>query len=200
MALERSISLEPQEPTGNQTSLALRHALPGSGSVLDLGPAQGGNVTFFASRGCKLFIADLRGSVFSTPPPSVRKEALLLALDRDLPGDECFDLILVWDLLNYLSDIEIKLLSERLQTISRENTMLFALISIRKEIPDRPGQYQIVDSERIHYVMGSQFQRPSPQHKEPGLARLLPGFKVSSTYLLRNGMQEYLFRCPSTRS
>ncbi len=194
MAPESLPQLEQQEARGQQTSLALRHALPASGSVLDLGPAQGGNVAFFASRGCKLFIADLRGTVFSNPPPSVRRDALALALDRDLPRGQSFDLVLLWDLLNYLDAAEIGMLGARLRSVCRASTIVYALISIRKNVPDRPGRYSVVDEGHIHYEVRSKLERPSPLLKEPELARLLPGFSVDSTYLLRNGMQEYLLQ------
>ena len=181
-----------------RSSLALEHALapigPTGGSVLDLGSAFGSNVSFFASRSCKVFIADLNNSLFVATNLAARAEALDEALNRDIPGSEEFDLILVWDLLNYLDTAEIRILGTRLATVCHESTLLYGLISIRKEIPDRPGRYEIRDAKTIVYSVDTRLQRPSPLHKEPELARLMPDFEVESTYLLRHGMMEYLFR------
>ncbi len=37
--------------------------------------------------------------------------------------------------------------------------------------------------------------RPAPRYTEIDLKQLMPGFRVYSSYLLRNGMKEYLFVC-----
>jgi hypothetical protein len=181
-----------------RSSLALEHALApvagGSGLVLDLGPASGSNVSFFAERGCKLFIADLNSSLFGATNLADRSDALALALDRDIPANESFDLVLLWDLLDYLDDVEIRILASRLQPVCHATTLLYGMISIRKEIPDRPSRFEIRNIRSIRYSPGSQYQRSAALHKEPELAKLMPDFEVESTYLLRHGLQEYLFR------
>ncbi len=184
--------------SAEHTSLALEHALApvasGGGFVLDLGPASGSNVSFFAERGCKLFIADVNSSLFGSSNPPDRAEALDLALARDIPATESFDLVLLWDLLDYLDDAEIRSLGSHLRPVCHATTLLYAMISIRKEIPDRPSRFEIRNVGSILYSPGSQFQRPAALHREPELAKLMPDFEVESTYLLRHGMQEYLFR------
>ncbi|MCP4200680.1 MAG: hypothetical protein GY769_01945 [bacterium] len=189
-----AVEAKPEE----HTSLALEHALAPIGSdhgfVLDLGPASGANVSFFAERSCKLFIADLNSSIFGSANPADRAEALGRALDLDIPTSDPFDLILLWDLLDYLDDAEIRILGSRLRPVCHATTLLYGMISIRKEIPDRPSRFEIRNVGSILYTAGSQFLRRSALHKEPELAKLLPDFEVESTYLLRHGMQEYLFR------
>ncbi len=179
-------------------SLALAHAIvpvrANGGFVLDLGPASGANISFFAERGCKLFIADLNSSLFGSTDSANRAEALELALVRDIPATETFDLILLWDLLDYLDDREIRILASRLQAVCHAATLLYGMVSIRKEIPDRPSRFEICDVGSIRYSPGSPLRRPAPLHKEPELVKLMPDFEVESTYLLRHGKQEYLFR------
>ncbi len=191
-------------PAGGQSgakehpSLALEHAVgpirSGGGCVLDLGPAAGANVAFFAGLGCKLFIADLNSSLFGAITLADRAVALDQALTRDIPAEETFDLILLWDLLDYLDDAEIRILGARLRPVCRRSTLVYSLISYRKEIPDRPIRFEIRNVKAIHYAPESQLMRPAPLHKEPDLAKLMPGFEVDSTYLLRHGKQEYLFK------
>lgn len=179
-------------------SLALVHAIapirPHGGFVLDLGSASGANVSFFAELGCKLFIADLNSSLFSAGTPADRAEALDLALGRDIPEGERFDLILLWDLLDYLDDPEIRILAARLSPLCRDGALLYSMVSIRKEIPDRPSRFEIRATDTISYYPGSNLQRAAPLHKEPDLAKLMPDLEVESTFLLRHGTQEYLFR------
>ena len=184
--------------TREYPSLALEHALSPltsrGGYVLDLGPAVGPNVAFFSRRNCRLYIADLHSSLFSTPMPADRAEALESALARDLPAGETFDLVLTWDLFNYLEESEVRLLGARLRPACGERTILYSMISTRKEIPDRPARFEIQNKKTIAYTYDSELERPAPQYKEPDLARYLTEFEVESTYLLRNGTQEYLFR------
>lgn len=185
-------------PDRRHPSLALVHAiapLPQQGGfVLDLGSASGPNVSFFAQLGCKLFIADLSNSLFGATNPGDRAFALDQALDRDIPAGESFDLILLWDLFDYLDDAEIRILAARLRPLCHEKTLLYATVSIRKRIPDRPSRYEIRDASSISCSPATQFERPAPLHKEPDLAKLMPDFEVESTFLLRHGTQEYLFR------
>lgn len=189
-----------QDSAGAQErpSLALEHAIAPvkarGGFVLDLGPACGPNVTFFAGLGCKLYIADLNNSLFTARTLAGRAEALENALGREIPSHESFDLVLLWDLLDYLDDAEIRILGARLRPVCRATSLLYGMVSYRKEIPDRPARYEIRDLKTIGSTPDSPLTRPAPLHKEPELARLLPDFEVDSTYLLRHGMQEYLFR------
>lgn len=188
----------PDSGMQERPSLALEHAITSvrarGGFVLDLGSASGPNVTFFSGLGCKLYIADLNNSLFSTTTLADRAEALDQALGREIPANESFDLVLLWDLLDYLDDAEIRILGARLRPVCRATALLYGMVSYRKEIPDRPVRYEVRDLKTIGSAVDSPLVRPAPLHKEPELAKLLPDFEVDSTYLLRHGMQEYLFR------
>ena len=71
--------------------------------------------------------------------------------------------------------------------------MLLAFISTLKSIPERPAKYSIVDHETITSQRLSDIHRPCPQYQEPQLVKLMPGYVVLNSYLLRNGFKEYLF-------
>ena len=83
---------------------------------------------------------------------------------------------------------------ERLKQYCRPGTLLFALIATRKQIPVEPRPFQILSPEQILYSRAEARQRPGPCYHEQELLRRLKGFRVDSRYLLRNGMQEYLFQ------
>ena len=109
------------------------------------------------------------------------------------PEDTRFDLILAWDLLNYLEPEQIGVLGRRLAGFSYGVTRLFAMVAMHREIPARPCAFRIRDAETLDYEALTPRTRPAPRHTEPALRRLLPGFDVASTCVLRNGMQEYVF-------
>lgn len=166
-------------------------------SILDLGPASGSNVGYFSELGCRLHVADLYRSLNQeNGRPAGETLGFARACREMLPDPEggAFDFILAWDLLNYLTEDEIRVLARHLTALCRPGSELFALISIRHRIPSQPLRYQILEGGRLSYSEPSPHQRTSPEYKEPLLKRLLPGFAVERCFLLRHGFQEYLFR------
>ena len=179
--------------------------------VLDLGPAHGATVEFFSQYSCKLYVADLYRSlkVHRADPgidrlpdkpdePQDEEEAAAeraRIFDELLPydGDTRFDLVLAWDLLNYLEPEQIEVLSRRLARFSHSGTKLFAMVAIHQEIPARPCAFKIRDTETLEYDELTHRTRTAPRHTEPALRRLMSGFDVESTCVLRNGLQEYVF-------
>ncbi len=181
-------------------SLALKHVLRrfravGGTRILDLGPAIGRNVQYLGRFAPKIHIADLYGTLRGLKsrrgPDRSRFEKIL---DSDLPepGGRPFDLILAWDLLNYLERPHLTQLGEHLGKLCRRESLLFALIANQKQISDTPTRFLIIDADTLRYETGSRSTRIAPQYKEPDLDRLMPAFEVETSYLLRNGMQEYV--------
>ncbi len=162
--------------------------------VLDLGPAVGRNVAFLAGFSCKLFIADLHQTLFPGAAGALSPTSLASRLARDLPAIEGgpMDAILAWDLINYLEPPEIEALGVELRRYCRTGTTLFTMISTLKEMPGRARSFEIADRDTLIYGDAGGVGRLSPRYKEPDLSRLLPDFKVETTFLLRNGMQEYV--------
>jgi len=164
--------------------------------VLDLGPACGSNVEFLARFGCKLYIADLLDGAFpgtrvaSEPPRAGREVHDRLPVARE---DAQFDVILAWDLFNYIRSDALQALCGRLRQLRRQGGVLFALISTRSRIPAEPMRFRIVDDRHLSYEVSSLATRRSPRYVSSEMERLLPGFRVTRSFLLRNGMQEYVF-------
>ncbi len=192
---------EPHPEPGRHQSLALAHLLGRLRSaggvkhrILDLGPATGGNVSFFARYPCTLQIADLHQSLRShlASGQAGRRDAFRQLLLRELARTGSVDQILAWDLLNYLTAEEVAMLGERLLAHCHDGSLVYALIATRKEIPQSPMRFEILESNLLAYDLESRLTRPSPQYKEPDLARMLPAFEVEATFLLRNGLQEYV--------
>jgi len=160
--------------------------------VLDLGRAIGSNVSFFSQFSCKLFIADIHQSL---PSLSGDREPFEESVREMLPGGDVapVDLILAWDLFNYMEPAQIGTLTEALAPLSTRETLLFAMISTLKEIPHKPLDYEIRDSQTLSYEADPRLKIPCPRYKEPLLERTMPSFAVETSFLLRNGTQEYLF-------
>jgi len=167
---------------------------PPKKTVLDLGQALGENVR--RMEGAKLFIANFFESLHEGGSPA-RADAKTFAAScsrlLDFGDDVRFDLVLVWDIFNYLSLPEVEVLAKRLVAYSRPGTRIMALVSIQKKIPDRPFRFVIRDRDSLRYEVLSTGVRDCPRHNESDLLKRMTGFKVERGMLLRNGMREYTF-------
>lgn len=163
--------------------------------IIDLGPAVGANLEYLTARFlCKFFVGDLYRSLLADgarfSDPETDHEALLRGA---LPAVAApFDLVLAWDLFDYLTRRQIRALSTVLADLCRPGGQLFAMVSIGTEIPASPGTFVFHDAETIIYRDRSAATRPAPRYRPSDVAELTPGFTVDRTYLLRHGVQEYL--------
>jgi hypothetical protein len=193
----------PVHPVATGPSSEARHSLALSGlishiagrpgcRILDLGAANGTNVAFLSRYPCKLHIADLYRSLRREGGPLPRAaDQFDRALALQLPEGE-FDLVLAWDFLDYLNEVQLEVLGRHLRRRTAPQARVFALISYLSEIPDRPYAFHIMDEETLRYADPSGLERPSPKYKEPELLRRLPDFAVETSFLLRHGVQEYV--------
>lgn len=166
------------------------------GRVLDLGPALGASVEFLAGYSVQLYIADLYRSLRSSTgrlPPDAPRLKRALADQLPLPGEGPFDLILAWDLLNYFDTDHLEVLGHHLGGLCRPGGQLFALVATRGLISDRPLNFEILGRDVLRYGATAATERPSPRYHETSLERRLDAFAVQTSFLLRNGMQEYIF-------
>ena len=162
-------------------------------NVLDLGSAVGSNVEFLSQYGCKLFIEDLYAALSSrTSGEGDLAGSEFFADFLSLPEDTRFDVILAWDLFNYLHRKELATFSEQLRRFSHKGTLLLALISYHKQIPTQPYRFKIKDEQTLVYERRTGSERPSPRLAPAEVTGLLKGFRVDRSFLLKHGIQEYL--------
>jgi len=173
-----------------------RKAVDGGRPVLlDLGLALGANVDFFADRGFRMQIADLYRSL---PPeaPVLEPEALAEPLAAALPDPpEGASLVIAWDVFNYFPLRALGALGDRLAQCMAPDGMIFALLATLKTMPPLPQRYRVIDAETLEtFETDPATAVESPRYRQPDLERALPAFRVETTYLLRAGVQEYIFR------
>jgi hypothetical protein len=164
--------------------------------ILDLGPALGTNVEFWSRFPCRIYIEDFYRN-YRNAQASSSEEAGMVKMEELLPQCQgiSFDIILAWDLLNYLDQEELALLVRHLMPACRPGTLLFALISSHSNMPEEPCTYRIIDPERMICAVRTDRMRACPRYHPKDIARLMTPFSISSSFLLRNGTQEYVFVC-----
>lgn len=156
--------------------------------VLDLGGPIGSNVELYARHGARITFAD----VFRFYEPSETANASDFA--AMLPDRTShIDIILAWDLMNYLSLAEIGWLVARVSESSAPGAVLMSLVACAGSIPETPSQHTILDRETLHITPSGPNVRPSPAYSEQTLLRTFSGMTVKSRFQLRSSMVEYLF-------
>jgi hypothetical protein len=164
--------------------------------VLDLGPAVGSNVEFLSRFDCKIYIEDLYAALSSRQPSGGETEeagAQFFADFLPLPESARIDVVLAWDRFDYLTRKELRRFVEHLGRFCHAGTYVFALISYGKTIPAQPMRFRILDEETLLYEPVTAATRPSPRYAPAELNDILKGFRVGRSFLLRHGIQEYLF-------
>jgi hypothetical protein len=156
-------------------SLIQRLHAGGRWVVFDLGSVHSATLRVFGRFRCRIEIVELAEALDSlngeVDPRRIRQRA-----DALLPArrTETADVVLCWDLINYLNQP--------------------ALTDSAKAMPERPSTFVPVDDQRILQHVTPGRERPAPRYSPEDLARCMPRYTVERGRLLRNGMQEFLFK------
>ncbi len=165
--------------------------------ILELGPVRGDNLEFWARYSPSVYIADLRSRLPLPVPAENPDEADPPEPDwggiLDLPEGRRFDVILAWDLLNYLDLRSAASLMRYLGRFCRPGTRFFALMFDQKEMPGEITIYRIVDPGRLRYDRGRPAMCACPRHQPRAIAGIMHGFRPLNSFRLQNGIVEYLF-------
>ena len=84
-------------------------------------------------------------------------------------------------------------LIEHLKAHCREGALLFMLTSTRKEIPSTPARLVITKDQMLQYEPRTQETINNPNHTPLAFEKMMKGFHLLHSFMLKNGMQEYVF-------
>ena len=169
--------------------------------ILDLGNAQGPNVEFFSQVPSRIHVEDLYHSWAHLPPRSEDANAFSAQeLEALLTHDRAtrFDIIMGWDLFDYFDADFIAVLTAHLRRHCRKGALLFMLTSTRREIPLTPARLIISNDEMLHYTPRSPETMDNPNHTPLAFEKMMNGFHLLHSFMLKNGMQEYVFTSTGT--
>lgn len=168
--------------------------------VVDLGPASGSKVDFLSAFRCKVFIENFHDSLVSYREESSDGSnadslfhELLFFQHRSL-----VDIVLCWDLLNYLSPEEFGEFLRRLSLRISPGAVVLTHLASSDMLSETPGCYSIVDGIRIgvEYPANSRISQ-CVRFSHLDFCRALPGATLECSVLLTNGLKEQSFICLS---
>jgi len=165
--------------------------------ILDLGPARSTNLELLSRFRCRLFIEDVHELASALAGKAAEdKAALLNWFEQWAPGagNESIDVVIAWDIFNYLDSELCKAFIGRLMPLLKPGAYIYILVYSQKEMPAQPIPFKVVSGDRLEYQPLTPATRPSPRFNQTDLNKRLPQFSVVKSVLLRNGMQEYLFK------
>ena len=188
----------------NKTQHWLRHRSPGITSIynevktshknriLDLGSSSGASFNFFSQLSCNIYFENLSDFFSSNPIEALSKTEVIARLEdylSDFDQQEKFDVILTWDIFDYLDLNVVQWLIQRLSAYFSPNALIYSIRSVSKHITKKPKSFQITDQYHINIgTSESTFERTYPCHHTAKLLKFLPDFYMESSYLNYEGM------------
>ena len=109
--------------------------------------------------------------------------------------EEPLDLVLCWDLLNYLERPALKTLMACIAKRTRSGAHVHALMCYSTpKMPAVPSHHIPTDDLSLTVIPATGELRNAPRYTPEDLALCMPAYRMDRAMLLRNGMQEFLFR------
>lgn len=201
---DEAVSLEeiPPDPPGPVIDIhscpGLEEALrgvpdDGSCKVLDLGPSVADNVEFVSSFASYLQIIDAidhSPSVTDFVGAGLSRLGVLQSLFER--HRRSFNLVLLWDLLNYLSMEQAERLLQSVAELCLPGARLHAIVFATDTMPAVPNRYRIIDGAHLAYEPPTTELRGAPDLPPAAVEKLLKGFRVEHAFLLKHGVREFV--------
>jgi hypothetical protein len=167
--------------------------------VLDLGAASTPILAFLGRARCRVEVADIAhfGGIETLNAAESGKELASVAnsLFPNRLSNEPYDLVLCWDLLNYLTLNSLAALTNEIAARARPGALVHALIYYAdREMPKYPGHFVptndagLIDRATVREAI------PAPRYSPEDLGKSMKFCTIDRARLLSNGLQEFLFQ------
>ena len=197
--IDRQASTEGELETGLLTE-ALAALGPGPWSVLDMGRAQPTTLGFFRHYRCRVGVADALEELAELGRSGTTDPTLLWYELRDLipvDSERPWDLVLLWDVLDYLPGPLLEAVTLHLQPGLSAGARLHGFVATSATpVPALPPAYEVLTRERLRrrIVDDGQEGVPPQRHTPWHLQRYMPGVALERSRQRRDGRQEHLMR------
>jgi len=159
--------------------------------VLDLGQRINANVDTFKRNNGSVFVENLATSMggLGQQAIGVSERVNLAPHTIDYDKDQPFDVILVWDIFNYMQPNQVEHLADQLRHYCKKGTKLFVLSYTYNSMPESPRRFTVGDDFYLSYNDTPDNRKSIPCTTTLDLLKRMHGFKIEKTYLMQEGMQ-----------
>lgn len=172
----------------------------GRRSVLDIGAASTPMLSLLGRSRCRVEIADIASDdgiarMNGDEPADALVELAGSLLPRHAEEDAAIDVVLCWDIPNYLKPGALSALMRAVAARARPGALVHALVVYsERSMPARPGRFVPTEDARLVNRGGVVGEIAAPRYSPDDLRRIMHGYEIERAMLLANGMQEFLFR------
>lgn len=163
-------------------------------NILDLGSASGSSFRFFSQLSCQIHFESLDGFLANCGEAWASGAALQKGLDNYLThfdANKKFDIILAWDIFNYLDRDTLQWLIARLNPHCHANSLLHTIKYLGRKLPAAPRHFQIIDQYKIKTTSAAVLcSRPFASLDTSTTLKSLPGYVMEQTFIQQEGMAQ----------
>jgi len=168
--------------------------------VLDIGPVTGSNIEYFLNFGIKIYMEDFLAA-YNKPKYTVFVDDQLTLDVRKFfsenfsYGDNYFDGLICWDILNYLETKFARTFVEKISAKMKPNSFVLAFFqTLRGQSPAPVHKYRVVDEFSLEYIPLELKMEIRKIYQSREINQLFPGYQSQKFYLLKHNILEVLLR------
>lgn len=164
--------------------------------VLDFGLPSGNKLIYLSQCKSSIYWNNFSGGLGEWLRHGIEEESMGRTAFRDFliaDAKDKFDVVLLWDYLDYLRFDLIRELIAQLSPYCKPQAWLYFLISQGAKMPAMPADIDLTLDENLRY-RATPLLRTAPRFAPKVLEEGMPGFRILKLYLLKNGVQEHLFQ------
>lgn len=168
--------------------------------VLDLGAASTATLALLGRSRCRVEIVDLAHfSGIDRLNNAETDEELASTVNTmlpRLPAGDALDVVLCWDLPNYLTLKAMSALMDAIRDRARPGALAhFLIFYAHREMQEHPGRIvPAADGELTDLRAPSDATMAAPRYSPEQIGDAMGHFQIDRARLLSNGMQEFIFR------
>ena len=166
--------------------------------VLDLGPAKGETIEFLSQFNTRLQVVDIVGelkrlNVRLQEEEEISDEEIVdhLARALNLDAEDCFDVCMFWDILNYLDLRVLPLFSGVLLPHLSEDARGHGFAVLNKNSPLTEQSYGVVNNELLSVSDQSSVELPF-RHSQSTIKDVMKGITIKQSILRADGRLEMI--------
>lgn len=159
--------------------------------ILDLGSCSPATFNFFRALNCNIHFEMLEVFFNRDSIRTCATKGIIDQLDRylsDFREGEVFDVILTWDIFNYLDFDGVAWLSKRLEKHCQPNTLLHSVKYLSTKIPTHPRHFKIVDQNDINIIQQTENEPRRHNVSQAMLLQAMPDYLMEHSFLNQPGM------------